>query len=159
MDIPREDWLDIYTLCGRIRPSLHPEQENIGNELTASLSYLVNLFLVNRYFVPGKRQRMCIKYNCVSPDAEFMVPYKECAPAWSAWQAFEREGEGNQGARPRAREERPTRSGTLKFPLPLPLLTPATQASTSLASGAHSTYYGYDSFNICKKLFYVIAKL
>ena len=55
MDIPREDWLDIYTLCGRIRPPLHPEQENIGNELTASLSYLVNLFLVNRYFVPGKR--------------------------------------------------------------------------------------------------------
>ena len=55
MDIPREDWLDTYTLCGRTRPSLHPEQENIGNELTASLSYLVNLILVNGHFVPGKR--------------------------------------------------------------------------------------------------------
>lgn len=55
MDIPREDWLDICTLCGRTRLSLHPEQENIGNELTASLSYLVNLLLVDRYFVPGIR--------------------------------------------------------------------------------------------------------
>ena len=55
MNIPREDWLDIYMLCDRTRPSLHPEQENIRNELTASLSYLVNLFLVNRHFVPGKR--------------------------------------------------------------------------------------------------------
>ena len=37
---------------------------------------------------------------------------------WPAWQALEREGEGNQGARPRAP----------KSPLPLPFLTPATQA-------------------------------
>ena len=42
---------------------------------------------------------------------------------WPAWQAFEREGEGNQGARPRAP----------KFPLPLPLLTPATQAICMVA--------------------------
>ena len=41
----------------------------------------------------------------------------------------------------------------------LPLLTPATQASTSLANGAHSAYYGYEGFNICKRLFYVSAKL
>lgn len=54
MDIPREDWLDIYTLCGRTRPSLHPEQDNIGNELTASLSYLVNLFLVMGTLFRGK---------------------------------------------------------------------------------------------------------
>lgn len=24
---------------------------------------------------------MCFKYNCVSPDAGFMVPYEECSPA------------------------------------------------------------------------------
>ena len=42
MNIPREDWLDIYTLCGRTRPSLHPEQENIGNELTVSLSVILS---------------------------------------------------------------------------------------------------------------------
>ena len=40
---------------------------------------------------------MCFKYNYVSLDAGFMVPYEECAPALPAWQAFEREeeGEGN----------------------------------------------------------------
>ena len=55
-----------------------------------------------------------------------------------AWQAFEREGEGNQGARSRAREEGGSRrrrevpflspSRAPKFPLPLPLSTPTTQA-------------------------------
>ena len=31
--------------------------------------------------------------------------HKEQNTGWPAWQAFEREGEGNEGARPRAREE------------------------------------------------------
>ena len=44
----------------------------------------------------------------------------------AGWQAFEREGEGNQGARPRAPN----------FPLPVPLLTPATQATRGEARGA-----------------------
>ena len=38
---------------------------------------------------------MCLKYNCVSPDAGFTVPYEECAQALPAWQVLEREGEGN----------------------------------------------------------------
>ena len=64
----------------------------------------------------------------------------------TAWPAFERKEEGSYDARKGAREEgggrreegggrreeRPPRSRASKFPLPLPFLTPATQATLGI---------------------------